>query len=355
MNPTVTVQPLGPVPRPVAVALPRPSVRASASTPRLLHITNGDSAADLLRLAGVPGSVTLSADVLHEGPVPAGLPPERWRKVRARYIAESGYEGYDECLARLTEWDRAIDGFRSYDEVVLWFEHDLFDQLHLIRLLEGFSRREMGWTRLSLVCTGEYLGHLEPTDMTALLDARRPATSGQIRLARHAWRVFTSPEPIGLELLLRRDTSDLPYLAGALYRHLEEFPSAHNGLSRTEQQALTAAAMTTAGPVSFEDLFRTTQQMEERIFLGDLPLLRRLRELASRPRPLLRIDPGAAGDSFRTLQISMTPTGLAVLEGREDWVHIHGIDRWLGGVHLHGTEARWRWDSRQQRLVPTSV
>ncbi|HVR97441.1 MAG TPA: hypothetical protein VMW27_12555 [Thermoanaerobaculia bacterium] len=351
MNPTVTVQPLGPVPRPVVVDLPRPPVRAVPAAPRLLHITNGDCAADLLRLGGVLGHVTLSADVLHEGPVPIGLPPERWRKVRARYLAESGYEGYDECLARLTEWDRAIDGFRSYDEVVLWFEHDLFDQLHLIRLLDGFSRREMGWTRLNLVCTGEYLGQLDPSDMTSLLEARRPVSAGQMRLARHAWRVFTSPEPIGLELLLRRDTSDLPYLAGALYRHLEEFPSVHNGLSRTEQQALTAAAM---NPVSFEELFRTTQQMEERIFLGDLSLLHRLRELASRPRPLLRID-SSAGDSIRTLQISLTPTGVAVLEGREDWGHIHGIDRWLGGVHLQGTEASWRWDARQQRLVPTPL
>jgi hypothetical protein len=337
-------------------------VRPGAAPPRLLHVTNGDSAADLLRLAGVPGQVTLTADLLHEGPAPAGLAPERWRKVRARYLAASDYEGYDECLARLTEWDRALEEYRSYEEVVLWFEHDLFDQLHLIRLLDGFGRRDLGWTRLSLICIGEYpgiarfrgLGQLEPPAFASLLDLRQHVTENQMRLARHAWRVFCSPEPIGLEVLLRRDTSALPFLAGALLRHLEEFPSVRNGLSRTEHQALLAIAMAGVAecPAAFEEVFRAAQDMEERPFMGDLPFLRRLRELACRPRPLVRIDPGA-NDSIRALKVAITPAGLDVLEGREDWVHIRGIDRWLGGVHLLGPEAQWRWDPWRQRLVST--
>jgi hypothetical protein len=335
-------------------------VSAGGAAPRILHVTNGDCAADLLRLADVPGQVTLTADLLHEGPIPPPtLAPERWRKVRARYLAESGYEGYDECLSRLTEWDRALEGFRAYEEVVLWFEHDLFDQLHLIRLLDGFGRREVGWTRLSLICIGEFpglprfrgLGQLDPVDMAALLETRQPVRDEQMRLARHAWRVFCSAEPIGIELLLRRDTSALPYLAGALLRHLEEFPSLRNGLSRTEHQALMAVAAAD-GSASFEEVFETAQDMDEPAFLGDVPFLLRLRGLAARPRPLLRIEPGAS-DSMLDLQVTITPAGLDVLEGREDWIHIHGVDRWLGGVHLVGFESQWRWDPARQRLVST--
>lgn len=365
MSPAATMLPLPPVPRPAVVNRPR-AVRAEGKVPRLLHVTNGDSAADLLRLSGVPGTVTLTADVLHEGPVPPPtLAPERWRKVRARYLAESGYDGYDESLARLAEWDRALDAFRSYEEVVLWFEHDLFDQLHLIRLLDWFGRREVGWTRLSMVCIGELpgeerfhgLGQLAPMDFNALLEVRKPVTDEQMRLARHAWRVFSSAEPIGLELLLRRDTSALPYLAGALLRHLEEFPSVRNGLPRTEHQGLLAVAEMSGmnegdGPPTFAEVFRAAQNKEERAFLGDLPFLRRLRDMAARPRPLLRLEPGA-DDSMAGLQVTITPTGLDVLEGREDWIHIHGIDRWLGGVHLVGFESQWRWDPDRQRLVPT--
>ena len=45
------------------------------------------------------------------------------------------------------------------------------------------------------------------------------------------------------------------------------------------------------------------------------------------------------------------PTGREVLAGQDDWVRIRGIDRWLGGVHLHGPEAAWRWDAAAGRLA----
>ena len=330
----------------------RPQARPE---PNLLHVLNGDGAADQLRLSGVPGQITLSADVLHEGPVPSGLPIERWRKVRARYLAESGYGDYDECLTRMSEWDRALEKYRSYDEVVLWFEHDLFDQLLLIRLLDWFSTRDLGLTRLSLVSIAEHpevarfigMGQLSPEQMAGLMEVRQRVTPAQSVLARHAWRVFVAPEPIGIELLLRRDTSALPYLDGALRRHLEEFPSVRNGLSRTEEQALTVLA---EGTTSFDDLFRTVQALEERPYLGDTSFLRTLRELASRPWSLVRIEPGH-NESIRALQVSLTDTGLGVLRGKEDWIRLNGIERWLGGVHLSGPEAAWRWDAKLGRMV----
>jgi hypothetical protein len=335
---------------PIISRVPRP-----APPRRALHVTNGDVAAELIRLAEVSGEVTVTADVLHEGPAPSGLPPERWRKVRARYLAESGYDDYDSCLAALTRWDRTLEDYRSFEEVILWFEHDLFDQLLLIRVLDGFAGRNLGGTELSLICIGEFpgvvpfhgLGQLSPRQMASLLDRRQRINEGQKLLARDAWRAFCAPQPGGLEALLRRDLSPLPFLAGALRRHLEEFPATTNGLSRSERQALRGLA---EGASTFEELFRATQDMEERVFMGDASFLRVLRELAAPPRPLLRLEPAPNG-SVRGQRLSLTTTGRAVLEGRDDWVRIHGIDRWLGGVHLQGSAAVWRWDGTAGRLV----
>jgi hypothetical protein len=332
------------------VRLPRP-----APARRMLHVTNGDVAAELIRGSGASGDVTVTADVLHEGPAPGGLPPERWRKVRARYLAECGYDDYDSCLAALTRWDRTLEDYRSYDEVILWFEHDLFDQLLLIRALESFAGRNLGNTELSLICIGEFpgvvpfhgLGQLTPQQMASLLDRRQRVNEGQKLLARDVWRAFCTPQPKALEALLRRDLSPLPFLAGALRRHLEEFPAMRNGLARSEHQALRGLA---EGAATFEELFRAAQHMEERVFMGDGSFLRVLRELAAPPRPLLRLEPSPTG-SVRAQRVSLTTTGRGVLEGRDDWVRIRGIDRWLGGVHLQGSEAAWRWDGGQGRLV----
>jgi hypothetical protein len=345
------------------IPAPRPedplALRAQPAR-RMLHVTNGDVAAGTIRLSGVvaeEGEVAVTADLLHEGPAPGGLPPERWRKVRARYLAESGYDDYDSCLARLTRWDHTLEDYRSYDEVVLWFEHDLFDQLLLIRVLDFFAGRSLGDTELSLICIGEFpgidpfhgLGQLTPQQMATLLPRRQRVDEGQKLLARDAWRAFRAPDPTALVAIFGRDTSPLPFLAGALRRHLEEFPAVANGLSRSERQILSAVS---AGAGTFEEVFRATQAMEERVYMGDSSFDRILRELAAPPRPLLRLEPGAQG-SLRSLRIALTASGRGVLEGRDDWVRSRGIDRWLGGVHLQGAEAAWRWDTETKRLFRT--
>jgi hypothetical protein len=51
------------------------------------------------------------------------------------------------------------------------------------------------------------------------------------------------------------------------------------------------------------------------------------------------------------LIVEITDTGRAVLDDEADWIKLNSIDRWLGGVHLQGEEAAWRWDEQQRRMV----
>jgi hypothetical protein len=101
-----------------------------AALPRTLHVLNGDSARGTLEQAGVRGSFGIWADILHEGPVPADLEPEELGEVRARFIAslDMGWT-YEMALAERRRWYECLASFKQVDEVVLWFEHDLFDQL----------------------------------------------------------------------------------------------------------------------------------------------------------------------------------------------------------------------------------
>jgi hypothetical protein len=88
--------------------------------------------------------------------------------------------------------------------------------------------------------------------------------------------------------------------------------------------------------------------MEARIYMGDSSFHRILRELASAPRPLVRLELAANG-SIRGMKVSLTTGGREVLEGKDDWIQIRGVDRWLGGVHLQGREAAWRWACSTRR------
>ena len=69
----------------------------------ILHITNGDSAADLLTDAGIEGVILPWRDILHEGPVPATKNLSALSEVRARFIFNSGWGSFLTCFCLLSD------------------------------------------------------------------------------------------------------------------------------------------------------------------------------------------------------------------------------------------------------------
>jgi hypothetical protein len=313
----------------------------------VLFITNGDSAGRIAA-SGLEGEILPWRDVLHEGPVPAGLLPDEFADVRARFLAERGWANLAEARQDFARRDTMLAGYRDHEEVVLFFEHDLYDQLQLIQVLDWFSGRYLGGTRLSIVHTDEYLGTLGPERLLPLFHDRRGATEEQLALGSTAWEAFRSSDPTAVLGVMESGARDLPFLAAALRRHLEQFPSTVNGLSRSEGQALEAIA---GGSNTPGEAFAAYQEREEPVFLSDAVFSSYLQDLGDAREPLLRIRGGGPGIGLDLWdqEISLTEKGREVLQGDDDRVRLIGIDRWLGGVHLGG-ETLWRWDGSMQTL-----
>ncbi len=333
----------------------------------MLHVTNGHSVADSLGESGVDGDIAVWADVLHEGPCPAGLDDAAWRKTRAEFLTTCGWFDFERNLETLRRWDGDFDAYTGHDELVLWFEHDLYDQLILIRHLARLARRGAQGVKLSLICIGEYpgmpdfhgLGELTPDQLASLLDTRRAITTDMLDLGRRAWTAFTSPDPRRVEEILAGDTAALPFLAAALRRHLQQLPSILNGLGRTEQQILDALMQ---GPRTGIELFGHDASAEEAVFLGDASFWVYLKRLAAGSRPLVTIDPPIstprpdARNNFDAgmarAKVAMTDAGRAVQRGQADQVALNGLDRWYGGVHLASPRLTWRWSPEAGQLIP---
>jgi hypothetical protein len=307
----------------------------------ILHVVNGDSTRITLEQADLPGEISVYADVLHEGPVLhewLHTSMHSWLEMRARFLAGDDLDSYGDALVTLSRWQSAFDRHASYDEVVLWFEHDLFDQLLLIRHLSWFQNA--GRTRgLRLICGEQYLGHLDANQLAALYPTREEVTEAQMELAARAWRAFTSNDPMTVQALLDHATGALPYLHGALVRFLEEYPWTVHGLGRTDAQLL---ALLEERPRSATELFVENAKREERVFMGDSVFWTHVRQLQRAPTPLLEVHE----DMLR-----ITDAGRDVVAGKSDAIALNGIDRWLGGVHLDRA-AVWRWDPQQRRLTP---
>jgi len=272
--------------------------------------------------------VTITCEVLHDGPIP---PAPEW-------------------LVRAPD---------EYDEVVFWFEHDLYDQLLLIRALDLVHDRQ----NVSLICIDRFpgvepfygLGQLTAAQLATLTDTRSPVTPDQYALGQHAWAAFQAADPRALVQVAELSTQPgraretLPFLGDALLRFLAEYPSVAHGLSRTEEHALAALQ---DGPSAAGALFRTTQSREAHPFMGDWGFYDILRRLASARVPLLTIDGLTDDVDLKALTVTLTDAGRDVIAGRQDAVALNGIDRWLGGVHLLGQNgAAWRWDAWRETLV----
>ena len=103
-------------------------------------------------------------------------------------------------------------------------------------------------------------------------------------------------------------------------------------------------------------MFPAFTRREPEYGFGDAQLYLELSRLAGASTPLLMFVGGikrAAMDSVQMLLSSfeITAHGKAVLAGEQDFVRSNGIDQWLGGVHLVGNEAQWRWDEQAQELL----
>lgn len=104
-----------------------------------LIITNGDAAGELLRRSFAGAEVLPWRDVLHDGPVPLTHDLAELTAIRARYLAGRGWGEFARIEADLAARDRGLMHMASFDRVVLWFEHDLFDQLQLLQILDWFG------------------------------------------------------------------------------------------------------------------------------------------------------------------------------------------------------------------------
>ena len=334
-------------------------------SPVVLHVTNGDSTVETMQATTLDGDLLPWRDVLHEGPVPQ-VPEERLRELRAEFLGESG--GHASSRSLLESFERRdslfADALARRRHVVLWFEHDLHDQLQLIQILARVAASGHDPARLGLINIGSFdgivefhgLGQLTPPQLESLWPVRRPVSEEAVELGRSAWDAFRRPDPTAVEALHAGDTSALPFLRAALHRLLEEFPDTRSGLARSERQLLEALA---AGPRTPRQLFVETQTREEARFAGDWWVWTWLAGLAAGPRPLVAPADGTPppplarpGESptFTATPFALTDAGRDVLTGAADRVELLGIDRWLGGTHLRPDHV-WRWDAEAARVV----
>src|SRR2546423_14332079 len=101
----------------------------------MLHVHNGDSSADTAKQSLLTGEHFAWRESLITGPTPAGLTDDGWRRIRAKHLSDAYGIDEKECEQSLLHQEETLASSAQHEEVALWFERDLFCQVHLTYLL----------------------------------------------------------------------------------------------------------------------------------------------------------------------------------------------------------------------------
>ena len=333
---------------------------------KILNITNGDGAANILKESTISGDVLPWRDPMHHGPFPAGLTLSELSTLRARYLAGSkGDPSEAERDFRIR--DQHLEASQSYDKVILWFEHDLLDQLQILQILAWYAQATLDDVALEMICIDRFpgkpdfrgVGQLNPQEMASLFDQRQSVTAEMLGLAVAGWVAFRSSDPSDLLTFLNSDLNALPFLADALQRHLEEFPDAATGLTRTEAQVLRLIGEGVQNP---QQVFLKNMDLEKALFVGDWPTYATIETLCV--AGLVNCDPppfrfpsysNIQQSGFADQRLSLTETGRRVLDDKLDVFNLIARDGWLGGVELCIDGKLWTWDPKSTRFLRRAV
>jgi hypothetical protein len=346
------------------MTLAREAMHASAPDSDLptLHIRCGHDLQESLKEAGFGGDYYVDIYPYIMGPVREG---SGYREQRARHIVDCYGDQFDPPLEyegqlrSLRDKERELHDSADYERVVLWFEHDVTDQLSLIHLLGHYATHRRP-SRLELVSISDFpgarrftgLGELPPEALRLLWTTRKPVSAAQLRLGLDAWRALANPDPLPLAAIMRSATPALPLLARALHRHLRELPSSTNGLSLTEEMALTLMAQPLprwGGNVNLANIYSAMHwDIDPLPGQGDLHVRDRVLNMEGASARVFERRAGVGPDGNPrppwTDILSITDLGRAVLKGGFDFMSLTPPSRWVGGVQIGAGMPDWRWD-----------
>ena len=258
------------------------------------HLTSGDSAASILRAAGLPGTIHVWHDVLYEGTHEPGWPCAETLCLRARMLENhtGGGVSFQKALKTLRD---QYAGLRAAADrpIVLWFDACLFDQSMLVHLLACLRDRPAGSVSLVCIaaCTGleryNGLGELPPASFAEHYPRRAPVTPAMFAFATEADAAFGHHDGTALRRLASLTDAPLPHVPAAAARRLREFPDPETGLGRLEQLVLQALDQ---GAMKPKALFHAVAALDAPPqYWGDTTLWQAINGLAMRRPPLVRI------------------------------------------------------------------
>ncbi len=323
-----------------------------------LIITNGDSAVASIAHVIMNACYLPWRDILHDGPVQGGLSLREFSSSRAKYISSLGWGTYEDIFLDFEKRNIQLNSYLDFEEVILWFEHDLYDQLQLIQILDWFAKQLQFPSKFTMICHDHFISETLADKLDQDFELRKTVQKNHLLLGKKAWTAFCSESGNDMNRLLIEDTTDLPFLQEAFARFLMEFPGLEAGISKTQLMTLQIIEDGFEKPTR---IFKEYLNRESVNWCGDWSFWTYLEQLINCQTPLIRpcnfkkyIPPLMDEKLFLEQKLELSKLGEQVLAGKATFLDHNTINHWKGGIHITN-DRHWCWDDSKGRLVEFSV
>ena len=206
---------------------------------RTLHITNGHSLTAYLKELDFKGIILSWQEMLCEGPTLVNINSRSFFEERKAFLIDTYDIEIDEY--ELLEELNKLDKVESYDQIVIWFEFDLFCQINMLGVINLILQKEID-KPIYLVTSGRVKGHsdlkglaeLEPDHLFEHFDNRIELGEKDLELARTLWHIYCGTDHNLFKPFIV-EKSNFEYMGNCLRAHLERFPDAKNGLTAIDR------------------------------------------------------------------------------------------------------------------------
>jgi len=213
----------------------------------ILHITNGDITTNCLKKLNFPGSFITWREMLSEGKTTSDIGSESFWKNRFEFLKTSYNISKKNFIDYTLKEYRNLCKEKKQDEIVLWFEQDLFCQINMLAVISWLKRYRKGY-QISLVCSEkgfektQGLSQLSSVQIQQQYKNRIELKQDDIEYADYIWQLYCSNSPLRLETVYKfNPMSPFKHLVTAIEAHLQRFPSIENGLNKIENTILRTA------------------------------------------------------------------------------------------------------------------
>ncbi len=290
----------------------------------ILHITNGDSFTKKLNSLKLKGDIITWREMLCEGKTLTNVGSESFWKTRFEFLNKNYKVSKSSFIEKTLKEYRLLCNHKQQDQIVLWFEYDLFCQINMLAVL-SWLKTHRKYAEISLVCSGKEdqsdklfgLNELSNTKLVNLYENKTVLTRDDIEYADYIWQLYCSDNPIRLENLTDFDNYQFDYLSDAISSHLSRFPSIKNGLNAVENNIIMLSSE--QQPKSKKELLKTVLQSQGNLGFGD----------SQYERAIMRLKP--LFSSFNPVKLSAK--GKQILDQNTNfYASLRDSDVYLGGA-----------------------